>query len=206
MFFGGLEMYSAPADQAVLNYRTQSMLYGYILAALLYAGTGGVVDSRRLENVGTSFYSVSGIKAYPDALQEATVPAIVAEIQALFGLSVVDAATVLDVSRQTIYDWINGRQTPQIGAQRKLRALHDLSLVWRGATQATQETARRRFADKPQLLDALRSTDKETVVAIAAARALARAEPESIVAKMSRLGFKEKGERQQIASLDDARW
>ena len=189
-----------------------------ILSALLAVGTGGIADASAISIDCGTCYDALGSKPARDIslllapVESMSTPIQLATIRANFRISVVEVASILEVSRQTFYDWISERQTPNIDNRRIIDRLYMSSLIWSNATVENQSTTRRKFDDKGPLLELLKRNDvsfEETAYSIkqlGLARNLVPKDNESIVSLTQRYSFKSASSERQNRALRSAGW
>jgi hypothetical protein len=183
------------------------------LSLMLTVGTGGVSDARTVVMPGTNFEPWNNGTDATDggilAERSATIVDALVAIRSNFGLSVVDLARVLGVSRQTLYDWSSERQAAHPYNARRIVALQALSNVWRSELTGTGNAVHRKFVDKERLLRALSSEDLMSAAVVSDIRSIARiraseASAPSISDLMKAHGFEAPSPLRQAQAIDDA--
>jgi DNA-binding XRE family transcriptional regulator len=210
------ELLQVDRSAAARSFPAYSAISAMMLTALVTVGTGGVADPRHLLptngttlNVLSSSFSIENMML--GVGDDMSLPSLIARVRANFALTTVDLANALDVSRQTVYDWISERQQPQVDKQQRLCILDYLGIIWQRATGLSPTDAmRKKYADKPQLLMVLgtahldRDNARIMLLAIANARASVPSRKTSIASKMQQHGYEAATENAQQIALNDA--
>lgn len=111
---------------------------------LLLLGTGGHWDVHALRQYPAQYFTtpapeITGSSS-PEATPTPTAQSLaerVSEIKAAFGLTISQLAQVLQVQRQTIYDWIDEDNPPQVQGKKgeRLAAIQRLAVQWNALCQ-----------------------------------------------------------------------
>ncbi len=187
---------------------------GALAAFTLMAGTGGlnVVDASPFAatNLFVRTQPAVNMSAEPMAPAAATIQEQLTLIRSNFDFSIVELASALRVSRQTIYDWFAERQMPQLVSLARLRRLCDLSSRWREDMGDNFESVHRKFADKPRILEILSVEDLETervgreLRLITSARSSVPPQVQSITELRKIHGFQSRSTTRQNESIEHA--
>lgn len=122
-----------------------------MLGAVLIIGTGSATNAPATVG-GTFLYApVREISQSPIPLVPSSLRSLLHDTRSNFELSAAELASVLGVSRPTLYDWSAERAKPRIDRQRRLYELHALSVQWRTFVGPNIETVNRKFLDGPEL-------------------------------------------------------
>jgi hypothetical protein len=113
---------------------------------------------------------------------------LVAEIKATLGVNVTDLALIAKVSRQTLYEWIDGGTISQKNYER-LFALREICRAWRGmAEKPIGKLVHARTDDQASLLDLLQQDELDQAAIGALLEALAAKVGEQEAARQERTG------------------
>jgi hypothetical protein len=119
-------------DFAAVHYRPQTALVTKVQVfarslPYLEVGTGGFVGQRFIQNgLGYQPYVVL---QQPPLVEEATYAKLMEHVRAGFGRTMSRLPEVFGVSRQTLYNWMDG-ETPKLAHQERLRQLAEAAKVF----------------------------------------------------------------------------
>jgi len=123
------------------GFGNQRMLVGVCGPLLLLLGTGGHLDVHTLRQYPAQCFTTPATEITDSRSLEATptptaqsLTERVSEIKAAFGMTISQLAQVLQVQRQTIYDWMDEENPRQLQEQKRER----LAAIQRLATQWNQ--------------------------------------------------------------------
>jgi len=140
------------------------------------------------QRLGTTFYTYLGALLVDSATENRPVfsidvPEALASLRQTLGLSTVNLAQVLRVSRQAIYDWTAGKPVKSENRQR-LGGLLELAAAWRDhSASPLGELLREPIADQPALLTLLSAEALDLPVLRARLDALASLHRQAVTAR-----------------------
>lgn len=98
------------------------------MVAGAYAGTGGAITSETYTHKNQWVYDSSINAKSEHAIEVETVSEQLQRIQSTFGLTITDMAFLFDVSRPTVYAWIEG-QEPKQEFFARIQRLNDKAII-----------------------------------------------------------------------------
>lgn len=166
-------------------------------------GTGGSLDSLVSEDRTDAVAAESwaglferiGKQAKADAADVLAGADLIAEIKATLGVSMTDLASIVGVSRQTVYDWIGGQQVSDVNYGRLLE-LRRVCLDWRSLTnRPLVRLLRAKTAEGRTLLDLLGEAPLD--------RSLIQSHMEALAKRIAEEGRQREARRARLTPLSE---
>jgi transcriptional regulator with XRE-family HTH domain len=199
---GGRQGGSVQGGNTVWSYMLAASLLAVPGAGLAASGTGGSLTSHTLLHKGAWVYdatlAVSSSESATQGVAE-TPSAQLNLVREALGLSITDLASLLGVTRPTIYAWIQGKQEPKPEMLARIQELYVVAQAAEAlALPRMNRLVRRPLASGPSLLVRLQRGDADAEAALMELAEMASREESQ--RQQSRASFAEPGSAHETAS------